>query len=161
MEVNDLIINYSKFTCMDALSTIISLNLIPELSYSFATSLHTFKNNPSPSFMIFALWIAVTFLIIELYDYIFVCYLLVFCCFWGRNQKRILRYVQFLHEWRLLSVQRLQEQAIELSIIDLFFTECSRPEYSPSVFSLMRAISIPECRVGNFPSRFFNMIREA
>ena len=44
--------------CMDALSTIIGSNSI--VGYSLATCLHVSKNNPSPSFIMFALWTHVT-----------------------------------------------------------------------------------------------------
>jgi hypothetical protein len=43
------------------LSTIMSLLSMPEDLYSSATRRKVFKKRPSPSFMIFALWIQVTF----------------------------------------------------------------------------------------------------
>lgn len=49
-------------SCMQQLSTMISLYLIP--GYLVATSRHDSKNKPSASFIMLALWTAVTFFLL-------------------------------------------------------------------------------------------------
>ena len=57
-----LVIRHAREQATYVLSTIMSLNSMPEDLYSSATRRKVLRKSPSPSFMMFALWTHVTFL---------------------------------------------------------------------------------------------------
>mmetsp|Transcript_574 Transcript_574/g.1111 ORF Transcript_574/g.1111 Transcript_574/m.1111 type:complete len:230 (-) Transcript_574:13-702(-) len=104
--------------CMHALSTIIPSNSIP--GYFFATSAQHLRNNPSAAFMMFALCTAVTFL-----------------------RPFITAYLNAYSAIRVLfSAEMILSDSTTPGT-----TSCSRPEYSPSVFSRITTVSTFLCLV--------------
>jgi len=99
-----------------------SEKVMPESLYSSATRRHVLRKRPSPSFMMLALWTAVTclrpFLMAK------------------SNAKRAMRSVL----WRVMILSDSTTPGDDW---------CSSPEYSPSVFSRMMAKSTSRWRVGN------------
>src|SRR4051812_10522298 len=104
--------------CIDALSTIMSL--VSRVGYSLATVLNVLRNRPSASFMIFALWIQVTFL-------------------------------RLLARAKLKANLAIRSDLARVIILRDSTTPetdwCSRPEYSPSVFSRIMQRSTLSWRV--------------